>query len=130
RPGQEAPPARPRQPPAPRRRPPPPPEGPLARDAPRREHGEQGEPRLARRAAATLELRRRGEMALVGAARDDLLDLLDRVADLVVGAEVVRAEAQTRLRAEVAQDPALRELPVDSLERRRADGDDAAAARL
>src|SRR5581483_12244712 len=41
----------------------------------------------------------------------------------------VRAEAETRLGSEVAEDAAVRELLVDTLEARSADGGDAAAAR-
>jgi hypothetical protein len=43
---------------------------------------------------------------------DDLADLRDRVPELVVGAVVVRAEADPGVRAEVAEDLALHQLAV------------------
>ena len=51
-------------------------------------------------------------VALVRARLEDLRDLLDREAELVVGGEEVRPEPDPRVRPEVAEDPALLELRV------------------
>src|SRR4051795_7374029 len=67
------------------------------------------------------------EVSLVDAGFDDLRDLGDGEAQLVVGREVVRADAQACVRAEVAEDLALRELLVHSLELGRSNGDGPAA---
>ena len=67
------------------------------------------------------------EVLLVRATLDDLPDLLDREPQLVVGVVVVRAEADARIGAEVAEDLPLGELLVHGRELRHVDGDGAAA---
>ena len=54
------------------------------------------------------------EMALVSAGLEDLGDLLDREAQLVVGRVEVRPQADAGVGAEVAKDLPLGQLPVDS----------------
>src|SRR5512133_1888458 len=68
------------------------------------------------------------KMALVGAGFQDLGDLGDGEAKLVVGVVVVRAEPQAGVGTEVAQDLTLGELLVHRFEMRRAHRDGAAAA--
>jgi len=67
------------------------------------------------------------EVLLVRAGRDDLADLLDRESQLVVGVVVVRAQADSRIGAEVAEDLPFGELLVHGRKRRNVDGDGAAA---
>src|SRR4029077_4053748 len=76
-----------------------------------------------------LEPRGCTEVALVGASFEDLGDLGDREPELVVSVEVVRSDANSGIRTEVADDLALAELLVHGLELRRADRDRANAAR-
>ena len=72
--------------------------------------------------------RDRAEMTLVRAGLEDVGDLLDGEPDVVVAREVVRAEADTRIRAEVAQDLACLELGMDGRELRDTENDRPAAA--
>src|SRR5436189_4523366 len=65
-----------------------------------------------------LEASRRAEPALVRARRDDLGDLVERELELVVAREVVGAEADPGVRAEVAEHLPLRQLLVRRLELR------------
>src|SRR6187551_2649716 len=67
--------------------------------------------------------RDRTGMTFVCAGAHDLVDLVDDVAQLVVGVEVVRADTDARAGAEVAQDLPVRELGVDGREFRHVDGD-------
>src|SRR5512132_4002256 len=79
--------------------------------------------------AGSLVIGGRGvEMALVGAALDDLGDLGGREAELFVRVEEVRAEANAGVGPEVADDLSRAELSVDRLGLWRADHDRAAAA--
>src|SRR5437870_5300422 len=67
---------------------------------------------------------------LVGAGRDDVGELGDRMPDLVLGVEEVRADPDPAfgIRSEVADDAALAELGMDGGVVRRRDGDRPAAA--
>src|SRR5204862_1838705 len=67
--------------------------------------------RAAARRITRLEPCGSAEMALVRAGLDDLHDLRHDMLELVVGREVVRAQAETGLRPEVAQNLAGGELP-------------------
>src|SRR3954451_11361997 len=73
-------------------------------------------------AALASEARRRAEMPFVDAGVDDLSDLRDGEAQLVVGREVMRADAQACLRAEVTEDLPFCELLVHGLELGRSNG--------
>src|SRR5512133_1451373 len=78
--------------------------------------------------AGSLVIGGRGvEMPLVRAALDDLGDLAGREAELVVGVEEMRAEANASVGTEVADDLARAELAVDGLGLGCADHDRAAA---
>ncbi len=68
------------------------------------------------------------EVPLVRPALEDLPDLRDREADVIVGVVVVRPEADAGIGTEVAEDLALAELLVHGGELRHVDGDGAAAA--
>ena len=68
------------------------------------------------------------DVALERSRLDDLGDLADRVAQLLVGVEVVRPEPDARVGAEVAEDLPLHQLTVDRRELRHVDGHGAAAA--
>src|SRR6266550_9627874 len=75
-----------------------------------------------------LETGRCPQMPLVGLGFNDLADLRDRVAKLVVGGEVVRSEPQPGVRTEVAEDLTLGKFLVHRLELGRAHRHGAAAA--
>src|SRR4029450_557345 len=70
-----------------------------------------------------LEAGRRAEPAFVRARGDDLGDLVEREVELLVAREVVRPEADSCVRAEVAKDLPLRQLLVHGLEVGDANGD-------
>src|SRR5262249_22488243 len=130
-------PARPRAALSPGARPPPPGPGPAASASPPPRAAARGGgpgprgpargrgPRPAWRGARA---RARGaERVLVAARLEDLGDLVEREAELLVGREVVRPETDAGVRPEVAEDPALRQLRVDGLEVRHVHDDRAAA---
>src|SRR5512145_2536282 len=72
-------------------------------------------------------LRQLAEVALVGARREDVADLLDGEAQLVVRGEEVRAEPEAGVGPEVAQNLPLGELTVDGGEVGNVNRDGAAA---
>src|SRR4029453_10658928 len=81
------------------------------------------------RTAVTVVLETRGcaQGVLMCPRDDDLLDLRDGEVELFLGVEEVRPEAKPDVRAEVAEDLPLCELPVDALEARHRDRDAPAA---
>ena len=84
-------------------------------------------PRMPLRAAQTVSAARRRRRAVVGAGLEDLADLVDREAELVVGGEEVRPEPDPGVGTEVAEDLALGQLAVDGREVGDVDGDGPAA---
>ena len=77
-------------------------------------------PRVGRSQRTSRSSMRRGDsqMALVRSLLDDLGDLLDRVRELLVAREEVRAEPEAYVRPEVTGSTSLAQLAVDRLERR------------
>jgi len=73
--------------------------------------------------------RDRAQVGLVSACLEDVADLRDGKPNVVVGVEVVRAQADTRVRAEVAEDLTGLELGVYRSELRDSEYDRPAAAR-
>src|SRR5207253_9866536 len=81
---------------------------------------------MPRAARSTSEARGRAEPALMRAGFEDVGDLVDREAELVVRREVVRPEPDARAGTEVAEDLPLRQFFVYRLEVRHVDDHGAA----